>query len=753
MKIIKNRLKIIFLAILISLSMITLSSYAIAYNDDNTENLQTIEIRYTFNDPHIEKIIINDISYDKIIIPDLINSANPGEPCLPTKGAYILIPMNMDIKNIDVKTTNKECLGMDYLILPAEEPIPISMSDDIKIPEPDPKIYNSSNEFPGELFKKIDNYYFRGYNILVLILNPVQYIPSTGEIYFYNDLTITVDLIENNHSNDLYRGLINDKLEIINKIDNVNIMDTYDNTANLVNFDDQYNLLILTTDTLKQNFQPLKEAHDSRGIRTEIKTLRDISLFPDRITPEDIRQFIKDEYIKNGIEYVLLGGDVELVPAKMLYVSGLDEGKWFYDTELPSDLYYACLDGEYNYDGDDNWGEPNDGDNGDDVDLIAEVFIGRACVENSVEVNNFVSKTIDYLNVDNEDDYLNKVCLAGEYLGDYGIASWGGNYLDQLTDGSELDGYNTTGIPSDQYEIEKLYDRDWINNDWEKNDIIQRINNNLHIISHDGHSNYVHNMKLDISDIEMLNNDKYFFAYSEGCMAGGFDQDDCIAEYFNVKTENGAFAVIMNARYGWFWSYSTDGDSSRFVRQFWDAVYGEKITTISKANQDSKEDNLFLIERSCMRWTYYQLNLFGDPTISFHISSPPDKPSIPSGILKGKIGEEYAYTTNTNDPDDDEIFYLFDWGDESISNWLGPYKSGESCEASHIWNKYNSYSIRVISKDINGALSEWSDPLTVSMPKNMINFKELYNKFFEYFSIFLTYSLKYENIMITKSYI
>jgi len=54
----------------------------------------------------------------------------------------------------------------------------------------------------------------------------------------------------------------------------------------------------------------------------------------------------------------------------------------------------------------------------------------------------------------------------------------------------------------------------------------------------------------------------------------------------------------MNARYGWFWAYSTDGDSQRFSREFWDAVFGENIPIISKANQDSKEDNLYLIQRS-----------------------------------------------------------------------------------------------------------------------------------------------------------
>ena len=55
----------------------------------------------------------------------------------------------------------------------------------------------------------------------------------------------------------------------------------------------------------------------------------------------------------------------------------------------------------------------------------------------------------------------------------------------------------------------------------------------------------------------------------------------------------------MNARYGWGVKGGTDGASQRFHRQFWDAVFGEYIAEIGKANHDSKEDNLNLINRDC----------------------------------------------------------------------------------------------------------------------------------------------------------
>ncbi|MFC1476143.1 hypothetical protein ACFLQW_03985 [Candidatus Zixiibacteriota bacterium] len=37
---------------------------------------------------------------------------------------------------------------------------------------------------------------------------------------------------------------------------------------------------------------------------------------------------------------------------------------------------------------------------------------------------------------------------------------------------------------------------------------------------------------------------------------------------------------------------------------------------MGRANQDSKEDNLYRIDEPAMRWSYYQLNLFGDPTVA-----------------------------------------------------------------------------------------------------------------------------------------
>ncbi len=580
----------------------------------------TVTVQYSFTKPTITKLSIGDTIYDVVSIEHVSCSGIPGEPYLPTRGAYILLPQDMQISDIIV-TGKKISLGYGYRVVPTPKPVPIAACIVPPMPVPDESVYVSSENYPESLYTMVGVYSFRGYRILVLMLHPVQYISATGELLFYPYLEVTIKGTLGTTQGRLFRGFPVDQMLVQQKVDNPEGINTYE--AQTYQLCEHYDLLILTTDSLKDNFEPLKDKHDALGISTIIKTLTDIG----GSSPEAIREYLVDAYHSWGIEYVLLGGDDGVIPAKHLWVFGLDEDTYPYSTYMPSDLYYACLDGTYNYDGDDKWGEPTDGDNGADVDLIADVYVGRACVTSSSEVDYFVQKTLAYLSAD--DEYLDIFTFAGEYLGEYGVASWGGNYLDQLINGSSLDGYTTVGIPADTVSIDRLYDRDWSNHNWPKSEIITRINNGVHVINHDGHANYGYALKMDTEDVESLINDKYCFIYSQGCMAGGFDNPqgyDCIAEYFTSKSGGGAFAVIMNARYGFFWSFSTDGDSQRYHREFWDAVFGEGKQVISVAHHDSKEDNLYLITRSCMRWVYYETNLLGDPAVAFHIDSEPPQP-------------------------------------------------------------------------------------------------------------------------------
>jgi hypothetical protein len=95
---------------------------------------------------------------------------------------------------------------------------------------------------------------------------------------------------------------------------------------------------------------------------------------------------------------------------------------------------------------------------------------------------------------------------------------------------------------------------------------------------------------------------------------------------------------------------------------------------------------------------------------------PPRKPSRPVGEKRGYVGSEYRYSTSTTDPDGDDVFYLFSYGDGTNSGWNGPYASGQTVTVINKWDRRGIYLVRAKAKDKYGAESLWSDPLIIRMP-------------------------------------
>jgi len=101
-------------------------------------------------------------------------------------------------------------------------------------------------------------------------------------------------------------------------------------------------------------------------------------------------------------------------------------------------------------------------------------------------------------------------------------------------------------------------------------------------------------------------------------------------------------------------------------------------------------------------------------------NSQPEIPETPTGEASGRTGREYTFTTSSTDPDDEPLYYVWDWGDGNYSDEIGPFNSGETCEATYSWSNYGNYTIIVKAVDGKGGESYWSEPLVVSMPKTKI---------------------------------
>jgi hypothetical protein len=426
----------IFVIFLVTISVSNLGVAAPLLNE--SKNDDSIVLSYSFKKPVIS---IND-GLCEIDLEDLKTSIRPGEPLLPIKDTRVLLSPNSAVSSITVIPGEKIELPGSYLLAHCQNPIPYVDDVPVKSISAKEEIYQSEKPYPGVIYEEVGLHKFRGYSIFYLNVFPVQYIPASGIIYYYPEIIVKIEVskVENL---DLYRGLPEDRVEVVNRVHNPDMVNQYSKIDPTDSVARKYDLLIITTKELRKGFIPLVKAHYMRGIRSAIRLLGyNIPISKDvNQTSANIREYIKNQYIRHNIKYVLIGGDLDIIPVQFLYAEANDSiplGDGVHQTHMPSDLYYACLDGPFNFDGDNCWGEPEDGENGSDVDLLAEVYVGRACVGNISEVDIFVKKTLTYLFRNVNDDYLKDVLMVGEYLGGpptYPL-TLGGDYMDELINSS-----------------------------------------------------------------------------------------------------------------------------------------------------------------------------------------------------------------------------------------------------------------------------------------------------------------------------
>jgi len=596
----------------------------------NTDNEQQIIIDYTFEAPRVDIEVIEGQAYHMINMPDTEASGPVGYPRLPARGAYILLPQGMSVHEVQV-TGIPQWIGTGYRVVPVAAPAPLSQIPPLPVEKT--KVYTDDSPLPRTLHKEVGVYAFRGYEVLVLRLHPVQYVPTNGSLAYYSRLTVKINLEQDGHVNKLYRGLERDGVAAQRLVDNPNAVYTYSP------FKDEgktafYKYVIITSQDLAEtngnySLQNLVSYKEAEGISATIVTTDAIYRDPAYWDPHPlfndkqarIRNFIRYAYTNWQTDYVLLAGDADvdtfqenIVPARRLFAAcrGLplsheEELEGF----IPADIYYAGLDGTFNTDRDERWGEnatENNLTSEDEADLLAEVYIGRICVDSAVEIENFVRKTIAYDTTDF--DYLHQVLMVGEYLGFEGIASWGANHMELLT----------KMIP-DWYTVDTLYERD---RNWDAIDLANLFANGTHMLHHLGHGWTNYAIKMSAQDAQYLTNELYFFIYSQTCLAGSFDnwipgdkyyEQDSFAEAFTSEAEYGAFAAILNSRYGLGRHNSTDSPGQRYHAAFINTL-SEGYLELGLANQMSKDANVWRVDENGMRWIHYEANLIGDPILA-----------------------------------------------------------------------------------------------------------------------------------------
>ncbi|MFH1460186.1 MAG: C25 family cysteine peptidase [Candidatus Omnitrophota bacterium] len=713
--------------------LFVLSMFSFLYCIIFTNNVFAEEIRIPIEFP--EPILTPASNgYWHIEMNGMRSIANPGEPVLPVKGVKALIPYNNEIKSYHVELGRRIEQFGSYKIEPGQKEYPLSYEGKIDYTQPKKEIYKSAGVYPAKRASdKFNKQRLHGYEIAVINLHPVEYTPISGKIAYYDSMTLVIKTQKksstaapfiNRHSPGKERkcqvkNLPRHRKKLLSLIDNPQTLDTYNSAVDTQDnsviqqensgiADEQaaaafgivpsgdYRYVIITAAAFENVFQALVNHKILKGIMATIVTTEWIYANYDGTRPDGgidnatkIRNFIIDAYENWNTEYVLLAGDGDganlggesedsIIPARCLRSGG---------ATIAADLYYACLDGSFDNDQDGEYGEENDGIDGEEVDLVAEVYVGRAPVDSISEAENFVNKTIQYDEIGGS--YLQQCYMLGEYLW---VKTWGADYMEEIRLGSDNYGYSTMGfIENEFFNVKTHYDKDNPPVGCHGQELVDIINNEVHILNHVGHCNNFFLAKLYVpdknifeseeqknkyADVNLITNENPFFMNSQGCYPGAFDNkdaytlnylpDDCIAEHL-LGEEKGAFALIVNSRYGWGILNSTNGPSQYYQRQFWDAVFREGILELGRANQDSKEDNIEFIDYGMNRYCYFTVNLLGDPQLQLHVSIPDIDFYLSAPLLnscvKGTI--DLIGTVDGNKLDSYELYY---WEEKDAEN-------------------------------------------------------------------------------------
>jgi len=388
-----------------------------------------------------------------------------------------------------------------------------------------------------------------------------------------------------------------------------------------------YEHVVVTADSMVGAFAPLGDYIENRmGLNDTVVAVDDIcASFPGRDDAEKLRNFIRYAYQSWGTTHVLLAGDDDAVPVRYAW------GRvWWAGITMmiPSDWYYACLDGDWDADGDDVFGEASDS-----VDLLPDVFVGRAPVS---PVALFVQKTLSYSS-DSTAPYLRNLLLAAFDIDDstYGETT------------AEL--YDSLYVPEALKPCSKVYDSHTGNH---RDDMLAKLNEGQHIVVHWDHSNWNvygcgwrnHGWTLSRNQLSGLTNgDRLSIIISSGCSTGQFDTLDCIVEHALGAPNGGAVAAIGNTRYGLY-----GRDAGQNPQRTLTSLQTERVLATMLAPGRTSSLESFTTAKASLapladtrepdRWCMYTYTLFGEPCMPVWVPAGGGVEETDNGEVKGQRG-------------------------------------------------------------------------------------------------------------------
>jgi hypothetical protein len=682
-----------------------------------TPGQEKVTRTFSFESPVFGETTVHGTTYTTVDMKgSLVLGRNAGDPALPVRFVQMLLPPGKSVADVSVTGLSRKVPDADVDLV-SKPLFPFQASVPFGTPAPttltvNQGVYEADSLFPAESFHNCKVGHCRGYTIFSVGLCPLRYSPVRGEISWFSEMTITIELKDEGDVNRFFRkGNKADETWVKNLVCNPNAVAAYDAMppkratypGGLCDPIDDYDFVIITTTqngldswntsgTIPYNWDSLMNKHTLvDGLACTIVTVQDIyaeAIYGSQPAPYNdnqgkIREFCRDAYEDWGTSYILVGADAEWIRARLMTSDA--------EPNVDADIYWNHLDSTFNDNKNGSWGEEND----TGFDLYAEMFIGRLTADTPQDVSNWMKKSFYY--ADNADrDYLENAAFYGgdtgwncqgddfeDYSAIYGLDHWLGPnpgadpYPPWLGFQYGFDTWNQQNVGA-EYDMTVMWTAEPPNpGGWMGGSSSSAITGLRDAISNDAvtllsgiaHANY--NMSLDVSYTSWENsyhNTKPFFIHDYGCHCGDMDAgDDGVLHsmLFHSDTEL-AFACVYNTGYGWGNFDCTCSSSALQQKSFWDYMF-------DVANNSGSTDNWQLgkamayardlmaptIDYSGGSWreTIQCCLLFGDPAQTI---KPPAVPALfltfPAGLPEGRQDPGLAYTISVEIKDGLEAY-------------------------------------------------------------------------------------------------
>ncbi len=571
--------------------------------------------------------ILGVSGYDHIFLKGCDLTDQVGKPQLPVFIHHVALPEGAVITDVKVIETRDVLLPGRYNPYPVQPPailgIPGRTMPLPEFVEPDRAVYASGAPYPVRIVEPAGSGRVGDATIGAVLVHPLTYRPDDGRLVFHDSVEFEVEyelsgyrmlrrnrVLPENQAlmRDMQRALLGD--DVVSRR-----VESGSGVLHSVGEDD-YPYVVITSSELRNSFRPLVDWKTRKGVRAMVVTTEYIDQnFTGVDRAERVRNFIIDAYQNSGAQWILLGGDIDIVPNRIAWAMECEAGFSPDEDDSQADLYFSDLDGTWDENTNGTYGEVED-----DIEMYPDVIVARASVENISEAEAFVAKLLAYERTPTP-DYQTSMLMAAEILWDnpYTDAGIGADRLDSLY------------IPPRFDPITKLYQS--LGNE-NVGAVIDALNEGQNIFNHDGHCwyNYMSMGQggLDNQDMDdLVNGERNGILYSIGCWPGAFDYD-CAAEHFITNSDGGGIGFIGNSRYGWGSPGNPGfGYSERFVDRFYYNMFIDGIERPAVALALSKS---YYVSRAQAENVYriheYQVNLLGDPEMTLWTDIP--RPAIVS---------------------------------------------------------------------------------------------------------------------------